>query len=472
MVTIRSLRKSKSKGKVITIVIVVAVILLICAGGSMAAYQAKHFNKNVSINGVNVGGLTAKAAVTKLEKTKLDNNVWLNGKILCTGKTTASDFTAQDAPKVKEILKKQYTFFPSTKEKNYNALTGQNNDYRTTTLKDKVQQKLVQANKTRTPAQDAYAVLKDGKVSVVQAKDGDQYNVTAMMNEYDHQINNDKIDLKSILQKPLTASSKEIETQKTKLQDLAAQSVDYKVEDQTYTLPAKEMITSATYSDGKYKINAQTLKDKIDQINKDKATLNKKFNFTTSNGKKIQVQGKTYGWAINVNKAIASIENAYEKHTKNVDAKADIYGLGYNRHGTGYGVTSNDGIGNTYAELSIQDQHAWFYKDGKLVDQVDVVTGNHQTHSDTPTGVYYIMYQQSPSILRGTHPNGQPYSCQVQYWSQFTDDGCGFHDAWWRHNWAKDAYLTDGSDGCANIKPSQAKQVYDSLKPNEPVVVY
>ena len=101
-----------------------------------------------------------------------------------------------------------------------------------------------------------------------------------------------------------------------------------------------------------------------------------------------------------------------------------------------------------------------------------MITGNVQSHNDTPKGVYYIMYKQSPSTLKGVGYNGQAYSCKVQYWAQFTNDGCGFHDAWWRTNWAKDAYLTQGSDGCANIRPDQAGQVYNSLSVNEPVIVY
>ena len=461
--------KAKKKGAIITIV-VVAVIAI--AFGGMAAYQANHFNKGVAINGVNVGGLTASQAMSKLENGKLDNTVKVGDQVIYQGKQTVSGVTAQDEPEVKAILKKQFTLIPTSKTKNYNISSNQNNQYRTTDLRNAVQQKLTAMNANRTPARDACAVLKNGTVSVEKAKDGNQYNVKAMMKEYDNQVNDDHIDLKAIIAKPVTESSQQVENEKTKLQDLANATVDYKVENQDYNLPAKQMITSAKYVNGKYQINSKALADKIDQINKSQSTLGKKFNFKTSNGNTIQVQGKTYGWAIDTKSAVASILKAYENGTKTVDAKNNIYGIGYNENGTGYGVTSNDGIGDTYAELSIADQHAWFYRDGKLVDQVDVVTGNVQSHNDTPKGVYYIMYKQSPSTLKGVGYNGQAYSCKVQYWAQFTNDGCGFHDAWWRTNWAKDAYLTQGSDGCANIRPDQAGQVYNSLSVNEPVIVY
>ena len=264
--------KAKKKGAIITIV-VVAVIAI--AFGGMATYQANHFNKGVAINGVNVGGLTASQAMSKLENGKLDNTVKVGDQVIYQGKQTVSGVTAQDEPEVKAILKKQFTLIPTSKTKNYNVSSNQNNQYRTTDLRNAVQQKLTAMNANRTPARDACAVLKNGTVSVEKAKDGNQYNVKAMMKEYDNQVNDDHIDLKAIIAKPVTESSQQVENEKTKLQDLANATVDYKVENQDYNLPAKQMITSAKYVNGKYQINSKALADKIDQINKSQSTLGK-----------------------------------------------------------------------------------------------------------------------------------------------------------------------------------------------------
>lgn len=463
MITIKS-----KKGIVITIII--AIVVILCGG--MVTYQANHFNQGISVNGINVGGLTINQAMAKLENEKLDNTVKVDNCVIYRGYDTDSGISASDLSTIKTVMKKQFTLVPVRIQKDYEISSNQNSQYRTTELRKAVRQSLIALNMKRTPAKDACAVLKNGTVFIQKARNGNQYNVQAMMKEYDNQVWNDHINLKSITTKPLTKSSRLVQVEKDKLNALANRTVDYKVEDQTYQLPAKQMITSAKYVSGKYQINSTALENKIKQINKDKSTLHKTFNFKTTNGNTIQVQGKTYGWAIDPKSATASILKAYENGTTNVDAKNDIYGIGYNENGTGYGVTTNDGIGNTYAELSIADQHAWFYRDGKLVDQVDVVTGNVQSHNDTPKGVYYIMYKQSPSTLKGVGYDGKAYSCKVQYWAQFTNDGCGFHDAWWRTNWAKDAYLTQGSDGCANIRSDQAGQVYNSLSVNEPVIVY
>lgn len=46
---------------------------------------------------------------------------------------------------------------------------------------------------------------------------------------------------------------------------------------------------------------------------------------------------------------------------------------------------TND-IGGTYVEISIQDQEMWCYKDGVVVVDTPVVTGNVSKGYDTPSG--------------------------------------------------------------------------------------
>ena len=232
------------------------------------------------------------------------------------------------------------------------------------------------------------------------------------------------------------------------------------------------MLTSARYVDGKYQFDTAALKNKVNEINQAQATLGKTFTFTTSTGKTIQVPGKTYGWALRDSDAIASITKAYETGKTSLNAVNDIYGIGYLTYGTGYDTTLNGGLGNTYAEVSIADQHVWLYKNGQQVASIDVVTGKKSTGEDTPTGVWYIMYKQSPSVLRGSSAGSGSYEVKVNYWAQFTNSGCGFHDASWRKNWAKDAYISDGSGGCVNVKPSEMPNIYNNLSQKEAVIIY
>lgn len=45
-------------------------------------YQKQHFNRNIEINGVKVGGMSVAEATQKLKTTKLNNNVYLGKNYL------------------------------------------------------------------------------------------------------------------------------------------------------------------------------------------------------------------------------------------------------------------------------------------------------------------------------------------------------------------------------------------------------
>lgn len=53
-----------------------------------------------------------------------------------------------------------------------------------------------------------------------------------------------------------------------------------------------------------------------------------------------------------------------------------------------YKAQKHDGneIDGTYVEISISQQHMWFYKNGSLVVDTPVVTGNPNTGHATPAG--------------------------------------------------------------------------------------
>lgn len=454
--------------------LVVIIALLVVVIGFNWWHQAHHFNKNTTINGINVRGLTTKQALEKVKSTKNDNKVYLNGKLIYDGPDSDSTFTSADQTKIQNAFHKQFTFFPSRKVHSLHVTPTKQENTQDAAKKAAVLANVQQENKGRQAPVDAYAELKDGKVITHKGQKGNKIDEQLILNQLSSQSINSEIHLNSKEQQPLSVNSKVVQNQKKQLQKLVNKKVDYRVEKTTYHFTTDNVITSATYKNGSYQFNTTAVNKKINEINKKQATLGKAFKFKTPDGKDITTEkGGSYGWKISPKRAGQTLAKAIADDKDSVSAKSDIYGIGYNTRGTGYGVTENDGIGNTYAVISIADQHAWFYKNGKCVDDVDVVTGKMSNKADqTPKGVWYIMYKQSPSVLKGTSDDGSKYSSKVQYWAQFTNSGCGFHDASWRHNWSKTAYLNDGSNGCANMHPSDAAGAYNSLEVNEPVVIY
>ena len=123
-------------------------------------------------------------------------------------------------------------------------------------------------------------------------------------------------------------------------------------------------------------------------------------------------------------------------------------------------------MGNTYVEISIDRQHMWYYKNGKLIVETDVVTGNADGWHNTPRGFHSIY-----SRARNTTLSGPGYSSFVEYWMAFCG-GCGIHDASWRSRFGGSIYKGDGSHGCVNTPISKVKIIYNNASVGTPVIVY
>ncbi|PGC57567.1 hypothetical protein COM24_06120 [Bacillus toyonensis] len=448
----------------------VGIIALLVGGVSY--YQVTHFNSNVTINDTKVGGMSADQAIQKLKTSGLANKVYVDQQQILDEKETKTELTEKDLPQVKKLLKSQWTFFPSSKEKNYSVLPKKADQYRSETMKKLVEEKLVSMNKELKAPQDAMAKLEQGKIVISKSVDGKQYDVTSLLKDYDKQKYKSEIHLKSTYIQPIKEDDPIIKKEEQALQNLLGQSVEYKVQNEVYPLKAKDLIQNASMSkDMKVTIDASDIKKKITEINNAKSTLNKNFSFKTHSGSVISVKGQGYGWALDVEKETKQVQQAFEKGEKSLSA-SNIHGNGWEKEGIGYETTANNGIGDTYAEVSIADQQIWIYKDGKLAVTTNVVTGKHSTSEDTSPGVWYVLYKRTPYTLKGSAVGKADYAVKVDYWVPFTNSGQGFHDAGWRTNWANNAYLTGGSGGCVNLLPNVAKTVYDSLNTYDPVIVY
>ena len=272
--------------------------------------------------------------------------------------------------------------------------------------------------------------------------------------------------------------SAKIDEAKKSLQKIQNAVVTYKINGQEFKLKADDLIHEVTYKGGKYKFtDVKKLHAKMEAIDQEVKTLKKSYKFTVPtgnkvNGKTITVKNESYGWGIYVKKAVAAVENAFINGQDVVDGSKYIYGEGYSTYAHGYGK-SNHGIGKNYVVVSIKNQELWVVRKGKVaVHLTDVVTGTENKSNATPKGVWYIMYKESPSVLRGYNDDGSKYASKVQYWMPFTLSGCGLHDASWRSDWSKSAYLTGGSHGCVNIRPAEIRSVWNNVLTNDAVIVY
>ena len=186
-------------------------------------------------------------------------------------------------------------------------------------------------------------------------------------------------------------------------------------------------------------------------------TAGKTRSFHTSSGNTINISGGDYGRQINIDKEVQDLSEAI-KEGKTVTKEP-----AYSQTVVSYG---NNDIGNTYVEIDMTKQHLWFYKNGSLVVEGNVVTGNVSLNDATPAGIYRLKDKERNATLKG-----QGYSAPVSYWMPF-NGGIGIHDATWRSVFGGKIYKTNGSHGCVNSPYNLAQTIFDNINVGTPVVCY
>lgn len=189
-------------------------------------------------------------------------------------------------------------------------------------------------------------------------------------------------------------------------------------------------------------------------------TVGTELEFHATRGDVVKVKYETYGTELDV-----ETETAYL--TKVLSGSG---GTEEDRHVPAYFhqgyVRGLDDIGGTYIEVDMTEQHMYYYVDGELALDTDVVTGCTGLRRGTPQGVNFVYAKQRNRILRGPD-----YASPVKYWMPVRGH-VGIHDADWRSRFGGKIYKTDGSHGCINTPPKKMAELYEMVEIGTPVITF
>jgi hypothetical protein len=175
-------------------------------------------------------------------------------------------------------------------------------------------------------------------------------------------------------------------------------------------------------------------------------------------------QGGPYGWLIDQNAEIEAIMVALRNRTGET---REPYFL---QRAASFGPQD---WGDTYLEVDITAQHMWFFKNGELITESDVVTGQPVNDRDTPTGVFFVIEKSSPKRMKSEGWAGvAPYDETVNYFVGFTPVGHGFHDGLWRNAFGGEIWKYNGSHGCINMPLSPTEILFANIDYDTPVVAH
>lgn len=206
-------------------------------------------------------------------------------------------------------------------------------------------------------------------------------------------------------------------------------------------------------------LNEAAVRSWVEELAEQYDTCGKEREFQTTGGETVTVKYGTYGTRLDVEAEVAYLMKAMLTSRDETELHVPAYKQ------QGY-VRGLDDIGDTYIEIDMTRQHMYFYLEGELTLDTDVVTGDVAKKRETPEGIYFIYGKQRNRILRGGD-----YATPVDYWLPVVR-GVGIHDANWRRSFGGEIYKTNGSHGCINTPIDIVSKLYDMVEVGMPVVMF
>ncbi|WP_288476969.1 peptidoglycan binding domain-containing protein [uncultured Clostridium sp.] len=451
------------KKKIIILGTIIGIILVIYLGGSL--YFKDKFHIGFLINNIDVSANTTLEAKDKIENSLKNYELTIEGKDKIE-KINASDidlnFNGEE--KLNDILKSQNPFswiinlFDPSAEILNNSITYDKNK-----LSNKIDKFVFFKKENVIEPKNASFKYEDGSFVIIEEEQGSKVDKKLLIKAIEEGIESGErtinLEEKGVYIKPKYGKdSEEVLRTKEELNNMLNTNLNYSFGGKNLTLDKNEINDwFSVDKDMNIDINKKKVANYAYKIALQYNTKGKIRSFKTSTGKIVNVSGGNYGYSVDqaeeVKKIISSIKKGENITREPVfSEKGNIY-------------NGND-IGNSYVEISLGGQHIWFYKNGKLLVDSDIVTGDKSRGWATPAGVYKLTYKQKKAVL-----TGENYRTPVDFWMPF-NGGIGLHDATWRSQFGGNIYISNGSHGCVNLPYKVAEIIFNNIDGSMPIVCY
>ncbi len=310
--------------------------------------------------------------------------------------------------------------------------------------------------------EDAHLQITDDDYTVISEKNGNAPIRKEIIKEIEKAVNDQETSLTlsdACYEKPaITADDQQIADTVSQINHYTSSTVDYEIDGANEGLDKGQILSLLDISkDGSVSIDNSRLTSYVQRLASTYNTYGDVRKFKTSKGDTVKIGGGDYGWVIDKTKEKKELLKDLKggkpvKREPVYEQRAIQSGL--------------DDIGNTYVEIDYTNQHLWYYKDGSLVTDTDIVSGNINRGNGSPDGIFKIAYKQKDATLVGEN-----YASDVKYFMPFAYN-VGIHDASWRSTFGKQIYKTSGSHGCINVPPKKAQKLFQTLEVGTPVVAY
>ncbi len=256
----------------------------------------------------------------------------------------------------------------------------------------------------------------------------------------------------------ITAESEKVTALTKKLDHWLGSEITYEFGPENQVVDNKVISGFISLDGYEASIDKEAVTAWVHELAESRDTYKKPRKFKSTLRGVITVKGGNYGWQIDRETESQALLDHIEQGDILTKEPA------YTQRGNVW--SNNYDIGDTYIEVDMGAQHMWFYKNGQLIVDTDVVTGNMSRGYGTPAIVAAVKYKARNAVLRGAD-----YETPVKYWMPFYGN-YGIHDAGWRGKFGGAIYQTNGSHGCVNTPPANMKILFEQAEKGTPVVLY
>lgn len=245
--------------------------------------------------------------------------------------------------------------------------------------------------------EDAYLKYTDNGYEIVPEKKGNQpleeqimLDVKAVIEERQAVL---KLNDSDYMQPAVTSEDPKLQEKLQVTEKYKNMSITYEIEGSEQVLDGQTILSWLTINDDlSVTVDPDMAASYAQQLASKYNTYAATRSFVTTNGDTIKIGGGDYGWVIDKKGEAARIIEDIEKG-ESVTREPEYEQRAF--------VEGADDIGNTYIEIDYTNQHLWYYKDGSLLMDSDLVSGNLNNGNGSPDGVFKIISRQSPGHIGG-----------------------------------------------------------------------
>lgn len=472
--------------KTIIISLIVTIILILLGVYIYGVNKyTTHLFPNITIDGINIGGMTTKEAEKIINLKNLNITIKdITGDTITLSADKIGLKINGDSPQ--QILNKQNPYEWPIHMFGTNISIQRTIDYNSDVLKSAINNlDMVDKNKRKLPTDATYRYDKTNKQwYVVPEKQGNLVNVEKLFNVIEKSINKPKeinieITQDLLVQPNITSLNESLNTAVADANKWSQAAIIYDIDNiqSAETLESSIIVGWISIKQdekGNFfaALDETKIKAYLAAIGKKYDREGKPVTITTPDSKTVNVLGteQNTGWITDeskeYDKLVADIKSGEQKHREfTMKQKAT-------------NKTGADIWGTTYIEIDLSTQRCWYIKNGKVKISFGIISG--KKGYNTPTGVTEVFNKVADVTL--ISPWKDPKTGKPTYKTHIdvgliisSDNNILIHDAPWQpeSGFNNAAYhYSGGSHGCINARASDAWELYNLVSTGTPVITH